>query len=69
MAHSSFKLVCRTVSRGMLRERTPAPYFPAGLAYGTQAPPGMEPNSVLLFDVQLLGIKKPGEKASGEDKK
>jgi FKBP-type peptidyl-prolyl cis-trans isomerase FkpA len=32
--------------------------IPAKLAYGENPPPGMEPNAVLLFEVQLLSIKK-----------
>jgi FKBP-type peptidyl-prolyl cis-trans isomerase FklB len=32
-------------------------YIPAGLAYGENSPRGIEPNSVLIFDVQLLSIE------------
>lgn len=32
---------------------------PANLAYGESAPPEIGPNSVLLFDIELLDIKKP----------
>jgi FKBP-type peptidyl-prolyl cis-trans isomerase FklB len=32
---------------------------PANLAYGENAPPQIGPNSVLLFDVELVAIKKP----------
>jgi FKBP-type peptidyl-prolyl cis-trans isomerase FklB len=33
-------------------------FIPSGLAYGENAPPSIGANSVLLFDVELLGIKK-----------
>ena len=33
--------------------------IPANLAYGEDAPPQIGPNSVLLFDIELLSIKAP----------
>ncbi len=41
---------------------------PANLAYGEQPPPGsgLAPNSVLLFDLELLGIKKPEDQSQNK---
>lgn len=37
-------------------------YIPAELGYGAQSPtPEIPANSVLVFDLELLGIKKPGQ--------
>jgi FKBP-type peptidyl-prolyl cis-trans isomerase len=41
--------------------------IPASLAYGDQAPPEIGPNSVLHFEVELLGIKPPGAAGSAPD--
>ncbi|MCX7987237.1 MAG: FKBP-type peptidyl-prolyl cis-trans isomerase [Bacteroidales bacterium] len=34
-------------------------YIPADLGYGDQNIPGIEPNSVLIFEVELLSVEKP----------
>jgi FKBP-type peptidyl-prolyl cis-trans isomerase FklB len=41
--------------------------IPASLAYGESAPPEIGPDSVLLFDVELVGIKPPGAAAATPD--
>jgi len=34
-------------------------YVPSGLAYGEQGRPNIEPNSALIFDVELVEIRQP----------
>lgn len=42
-------------------------FLPPDLAYGDRgAPPVIEPGSMLIFEVELLGIEKPGEQAEAE---
>jgi len=38
--------------------------IPSSLAYGEEAPPQIGPNSVLLFDIEVVAIKKPAAAAS-----
>jgi len=40
--------------------------IPSDLAYGPQGRPGIPPNSVLLFDVELMEVKAPGKVSAAD---
>lgn len=43
-------------------------YIPPDLAYGEQNIPGIEPNSVLIFDVDLISVDKENNENSENNK-
>jgi FKBP-type peptidyl-prolyl cis-trans isomerase len=44
-------------------------YIPSGLAYGPQGSPGaIPPNSIMIFDVTLLGVGEGFDQATGSCK-
>ncbi len=44
-------------------------YIPASLGYGAQALPGIPPNSTLIFDVEILDVKKAPAQETPQDSK